>query len=189
MVKSNCLSTKSCPLSLISRLVLGHLPEPWFSHGLFWGLTRMIHGKLLNMIWGNHSLVRARDRLSWMTCAAQEMNPTYGHGEDTSVICCGGWGGLAPGDNAYYMAQGRVIIAMSPVLHTDFSIRKMEMIVVPWPTYFTSKCFSLLLCKRREPYRYGLPWGPKGTMWVKHLRQWVLEIVWSWSSPWFLLLR
>lgn len=122
MVKSNCLSTKSCPLSLTSRLLLGHLPEPLFSRGLFWGLIRMIHGKLLNTIWGSHSLVRAQDWLSWMTCAAQEMNPTYGHGEDTGVICSSGVGVGAPGDNVYYMVQGRVVIAVTPVLQTDFSI-------------------------------------------------------------------
>lgn len=43
----------------------------------------MIYGKPLNRI----CLVRAQDRLSWMKCAVQEMNPTYGHGRDARIIC------------------------------------------------------------------------------------------------------
>lgn len=74
-------------------------------------------------------------------CAAQETDPTCGTAPTTHMtvamgktwaICSGG----PPRDSAYYIAQGRIMIAMTSLpLQTDLSIRKVE----------TMECFDQLI--------------------------------------------
>lgn len=104
-------------------------------------------------------LAKAQGRLSWMTYAAQHMSLTCGvaptmAGSPVSVatmktLVSSAQLGLQEIMQMCSTGQSNNSHYTYSSLNFSFSKRKMEIILISWVTYFTSKCFSLHLYKPR----------------------------------------